>query len=163
MNIMGKIELVPSKNITTDDILNKDLVISMLKYEESLTKSDVGKSLYSNPLNLPLVTSNIEKTLNRLTLSQFGFSTSDESVEIYRTIFKTYFAGPTDYDKDVINSSHYMRENKCVFYEQPILKIGDIIPNVELYKIDGKDKVMLYDILHTNRAKRTVIAGFSLS
>ena len=53
----------------------------------------------------------VEKMINRIVLNYFGFDTSNESVENYRTIFRTYFKSPNDYDVEVINSVHYMREN----------------------------------------------------
>lgn len=159
---MGVTETLSTKPFTHTDVLNRDLVIQMLKYEEQLTKSDDGQSLYRNTLNRPLVSLTIEKTLNRLTLAQFGFNTSDDSVETYRTIFRTYYRSPTNYDKEVLNSVHYMRENKCVYYKEPPLQIGDIIPNCSLYNIDGITETTLYDIIDKS-AKYTMIAAFSLS
>jgi hypothetical protein len=160
---MGKKDVISLKKFTQTDVLNKNMVIEMLTYEEQLTKSEYGKELYSNTLNKPLISLNVEKTLNRLTLTQFGFNTSDESVENYRTIFKTYFKSPTNYDKDVIHSVHYMRENKCVYYTNPPLNIGDKIPNCSLYNLDGETKTTLHDIINKKNAKYTVIAAFSLS
>ena len=122
---------------TEEHLLDKELVIQMLTYEEKLTKSDYGQDLYRNPLNKPFVSLTIEKALNRKVLIHFGFSPSDASVEMYRSIFRTYFNSPTDYDKDVISSVHYMRENKCVFYETPDLHLGDSIPDCPLYTLDG--------------------------
>lgn len=146
---------------TIDDVKNKNLVIQMLNYEELITKSDTGQSLYKNKLNLPLVSLNVEKALNRLTLIHFNFDTSDESVELYRSIFKNYYRSATDYDKDVLGAVHYMRENKCVYYTKPIINIGDTIPNCDLYELDGKTKTSLYDII--NNSDYTLIESFSLS
>ena len=134
----------------------------MLNYEEDLTKSDFGQSLYKNTLNRPLVSLTIEKTINRLVLSHFGFDTNDQNVEKYRTIFKTYYKGPTDYDVDVLNAVHYMRENKCVYYKDRVLQIGDKLPNCQLYNLDGQSKVNLYDTIDPNN-NYTMIAAFSLS
>ncbi len=159
---MGKIHNITTKPFTHDDVLNRSLVIQMLQYEEQLTKSDYGQSLYKNTLNRPLISLTVEKTLNRLTLSHFGFDTSDASVETYRTIFKNYYKSPTEYDKEVLDSVHYMRENKCVYYKELPLQIGDKIPNCSLYQLDGQTKTTLHDIINQNSAY-TMIGAFSLS
>jgi len=160
---MGLGELIDTKPFTNDDVQNKELVIKMLNYEEAITRGDIGKSLYSNTSNLPLVSLNVEHTLNRLTLTHFGFDTSDVSVATYRTIFKTYYQSPSEYDKDVLNAVHYMRENKCVYYTAPILEIGEMIPNCDLYHVDGITKTTLYDAVKKSDTDYTVIAAFSLS
>jgi len=160
---MGKKDTNNTKPFTMDDVKNKQLVIQMLKYEEQLTKSEYGQSLYKNTLNKPLISLNIEKALNRLVLSYFGFNTSDLNVETYRTIFRTYYNSPNDYDKDVLDSVHYMRENKCVYYKLPPLQLGDKIPNCDLYEIDGKTKTTLYDVINKTKSDYTLIEAFSLS
>jgi len=160
---MGKKDTDNTKPFTMNDVKNKQLVIQMLKYEEQLTKSEYGQSLYKNTLNKPLISLNIEKALNRLVLSYFGFNTSDLNVETYRTIFRTYYNSPNDYDKDVLDSVHYMRENKCVYYKSPPLQLGDKIPNCDLYEIDGKTKTTLYDVINKTKSDYTLIEAFSLS
>jgi catalase (peroxidase I) len=160
---MGVADAVDTKPFTPADVKNKPLVIKMLNYEEEITKSDVGRILYSTKLNRPLVTLTIEHTLNRLTLAHFNFDTSDESVEMYRTIFRNYYTSPTEYDAEVMNAVHYMRENKCVYYTQPPLQIGDTIPDCQLFTIDGKNVTSLYDEINKAGAIKTVIAAFSLS
>lgn len=160
---MGRTEIKKVRPFTPQDVQNRDLVIKMLKYEESFAKSEKGQSLYKNPLNRPFVSLNVEHSINRVTLDHFNFDTSDESVGNYRTIFKTYFKSPNDYDKEVINSSYYMRNNKCVFYQHPPLKLGEKIPNCELTLLDGKTKTTLYDAIAKENGKHTVFAAFSLS
>jgi len=160
---MGTSDTGDTRPFTHADVKNKPLVIKMLNYEEEITKSDIGRTLYSTKLNRPLVTLTIEHTLNRLTLSHFDFDTSDDSVENYRSIFRNYYKSPTDYDAEVLNAVHYMRENKCVYYTQPPLQIGDIIPDCELFMIDGKTVTSLYDEINKTNATKTVIAAFSLS
>ena len=157
---MGKIS-IQLKLFTINDVKNKELVIKMLNYEEQISKGDTGQSLYKNTLNLPLVSLNVEKTLNRLTLMHFGFDTTDESVEMYRSIFKNYYNSANDYDKDVLSAVHYMRENKCVYYTKPIINVGDVIPNTELYELNGMTKTSLYDVI--NKSNYTLIQSFSLS
>ena len=148
---------------TKEYVLDKELVINMLQFEEEFTKSNEGQDLYRNPLNRPYVSLHIEKTINRIVLNNFGFNTLDESVEMYRTIFKTYFNSPDDYDEDVINSVHYMRENKCVFYKHPKLKIGAHIPDCTLYNLDGETETTLYNAINKHNFNKVVIAAFSLS
>ena len=160
---MGKTDIIAINKFEKKDVNNKDLVIEMLKYEEQITKSDYGQSMYKNMLNRPLISLTVEKSLNRLTLSKFGFDTSDENVEMYRTIFRTYFKSPSNYDKDVINSVHYMRENKCVFYKAPILEINDVSPNVILHDYISLTKQTLHDIMTESKANYTITAAFSLS
>jgi hypothetical protein len=145
-----------------DHVRDKKMVIPMLQYEEQLTKSEYGQNLYRNFLNNPLISLTVEKILNRLTLSHFGYDTSDESVENYRTIFKTYYKSPTDYDKEVTDSVHYMRENKVVYYTSNKIVPNDIAPNCNLYKLNGETVTTLYDEIN-RQSRYTVVAGFSLS
>lgn len=152
-----------TRHFTSDDLMNRSLVINMLKYEEKLTKSEYGQSLYKNPSNNPIVSLTVEKILNRLTLLEFGFNSTDEDVEMYRKIFRTYYKSPVEYDEEVLNSVHYMRENKCVYYTSEIIKIGDIIPNCELFQLDGINKDDLYNVINQKNYDYIVIAGFSLS
>ena len=160
---MVKQNIVNLKQFTMDDVHNKNLVIEMLNYEEQLTKSDYGQSLYRNKLNKPFVSLTVEKALNRLTLSQFNFDTTDESVENYRMIFKTYYNSPTDYDADVLNAVHYMRNNKCMYYKSPQLNIGDKLPNCKLYDLCGENQMDLYDIINKKNFEYVMIGAFSLS
>ena len=135
----------------------------MLHYEEEYTKSQRGQDMYRNPLNKPFITLNVEKTINRIVLNHFGYNTEDSDVETYRTIFRTYFRSPDDYDKEVIELVHYMRENRCVYYKSKPMKINDIIPDCTLYKLDGKTKINMYEIINKKRHNYTVVAAFSLS
>lgn len=164
---MGKDDnIVHLKPFTPNNVTNKQLVIKMLTYETNLAKSEQGQSLYRNPLNNPLVSLHVEKTLNRLTLSHFGFDTNDESVETFRTIFKTYYNSPTDYDPDVIGASYYMKNNKVKFYQSLPIEIGQTAPNCRLYNLDGITQTTLYDVISQKQQTTpsyTVIAAFSLS
>lgn len=160
---MGRKSPKPRIGFTSDHVLDRDLVIKMLRYEDANIKSEYGQSRYKDPLNLPYVSLTNEKAFNRMTLDAFGFTTEDEDVENFRTIFRTYYNSPTDYDKDVIDSIHYMKNNKLMFYEKPIIKIGDSIPNVPLYHLDGERQTTLYDAIREENARYTVFAAFSKS
>lgn len=148
---------------TINHIKNKELVIKMLNYEEEFTKSDNGQLMYHNPLNRPLVSLTIEKSIQRIVLTKFGFDTSDESLVNYRNIFKNYYESPEKYDPDVLNATHYMRENKCVYYKQQPIELGDKIPNCRLYKLDGMTETTLYNEINKKIYDYTLVAGFSLS
>ncbi len=160
---MGKQKTKNVRPFTMDNVKNKSLVIDMLNFEETFTKSDQGQLFYKNPFNRPYVSLDILYAINRIVLDKFNFDTSDKSVENYRTIFKTYFTSPDNYDKDVMQAVHYMRENKCVFYKYPPMKIGQKIPNTELTKLDGKTKTSLHDEISNGKGDYTVFAAFSLS
>jgi len=160
---MGKKEIRESIPFTSTHVKDKALVIKMLQFEENLAKNE-GQLLYGNPLNNPLISLTVEKIFNRITLTEFNFDTDDTSVETFRTIFSTYYNSPNDYDKDVINASYYMRNNKCMFYKEKDLMINDTIPNCELYNLDGKTTTSLYDVINENpNITNTMICGFSLS
>jgi len=154
---------VSFKRFNHDDVLNRDLVIKMLRREEELVKSDYGQNMYRNSYNNPFISLEVEKAFNRMILAEFGFDTSDDSVDMYRMIFKTYFKSPYDYDREVIESVHYMRENKCVFYTSPPMEIGQKIPNVKLFRVDGISDLTLYDAIGYPRPPNTLFAAFSLS
>ncbi|ARF11262.1 hypothetical protein Klosneuvirus_1_119 [Klosneuvirus KNV1] len=153
----------PYVPFTIEHIKNKHLVIKMLNYEEEFTKSKDGQLLYHNPLNRPIVSLTIEKIIHRIVLTKFGFDTSDESVANYRLIYKTYYKSPNEYDKDVINAVHYMRENKCAYYKSPVFEIGQKIPDCILFHLDGKSVTTLHDIINKKNADHILIAAFSLS
>lgn len=160
--LMGIIttQLVP---FTKNDVLNKELIIRMLKYETAIALDpNIGARLYDNTILEPLTTLNVEKILNRLTLIKFNFDATDESVKMYRTIFSNYYQSPTSYDHDVINASYYMRNNKTVFYKSTALTLNDTIPNVPIHTMEKKI-VMLHEIIDNLSSTMTIIAAFSLS
>jgi hypothetical protein len=142
---MGKIPL-PIGGFTADHAKDKELVLRMLRYENEYGLSEAGTSIYRSELFNPHTLFPIYVT-HRHVLSFFGFDTSDESVTNYRTIFSNFYESPSVYDKDVINSVFYMRQNKCMFYTRPKPKIGDGLIDSELTYLDGKTKIMLSTIL----------------
>lgn len=146
---------------TEEHIHNRELVIQMLRYEERLIRSEEGQARYRNPYNRARVSLDNEYAFNRMTLAHFHFNTTDENVANYRKIFRTYFRSPIDYDKDVIESSHYMRNNRCVFYTAPALKPGDQIPDCRLYHLDGATTSSLHELVQDSA--KTMVCAFSLS
>ncbi len=165
---MGKKEKsqteVEIKPFTEEDLLNRELVIKMLKYEDTLINDEnFGQKIYKSEFNGKGTSLDPQFIIQRAVLSEFDFDTSDKSLLTYREIFRTYYKSPSDYDKEVLDSVTYMRENKCVYYTSPVIKIGDKIPDVNLYQIDGKTTVSLCkDILKTPFEK-TLIMSFSQS
>jgi hypothetical protein len=120
-----EVDTRPRVPFTREHIANKQLVIQLLQYEDSIIHSQYGQDMYKNKCNFPGTSLNIEKARQRIVLNHFAYNTSDESLENYRSIFKHYYHSSTDYDKDVLQSVTYMRENKCVYYTGTQLKIGD--------------------------------------
>jgi hypothetical protein len=159
---MGKIEYIETKPFTKTDLHNKDLIMKMLKYEDTLIHGITGKEMYNNDYYMPRCSLNPEYALNRMTLTKFGFDTSDESVDNYRSIFRTYHKSAVDYDKEVMSCVTYMRENKCVYYTSPIINVGDKIPDCTVYKLNGKDQITLFDKLGSD-FKYAFVAAFSTS
>lgn len=148
---MGKIELT-SKQQHADfgdrELHDRDMVIRMLTWESDHMCSPEGQARYKAAGSGQFTSLDNEYAFNRMVLREFGFSTSDTSVANYRRIFQTYFRSPTEYDEDVIGASHYMRNNRCVFYTSPVLNIGDIIPNVSLLMLDSTEST-LYNAIHS--------------
>lgn len=132
---------------TNDNVLDRDLVIKMLKHEEEIAIGDWGQSRYRDPSSRASISLDNEYAFNRTTLYDFGFDTSDESVANYRTIFRTYFKSPDHYDQEVINASYYMRNNRCVFYRSKPLVKGDLLPNCRLYMLDGTTETDLHSAI----------------
>lgn len=150
---------------TIKHVKDRDLVIQMLKHESEIICSDWGQERYRDPDGRSTVSLDNEHAFNRKTLSDFGFQTDPQSVKCYREIFRTYFRGPDDYDREVINSSHYMRNNRCVFYKKQPFMPGDTLPDCRLYKIDGNTETSLYDAMGSSHsvANQALVCAFSNS
>jgi len=159
---MGRKDKINELPFTEQTLLDKELIIQMLKYEDSIILGDIGKEIYSDVTYKPRISLTPEYAIHRKVLSNFGFDTSDESVENYRKIFKTYYNSATDYDQEVLSCVAYMRENKCVYYTDPVINVGDIIPDCELYQLNGKDKTTIKDHFGDN-FNYAFIAAFSTS
>lgn len=159
---MGRLSFKKRKIFDINDINDKDLIIKMLKYEDNFSKSNEGQLFYKNSMYRPYISMDIILIINRIVLLKFEFDTCDISVENYRSIFKTYFESPDKYDKDVIQAVHYMRENKCIYYKNPLINIGEKIPNCELINLDGSTTT-LYDEIKKEDGDYTVFASFSLT
>lgn len=136
-----------SKEFGECELHMRELVINMLTWESEYMCSPEGQNRYKAKGSGQFTSLDNEYSFNRRVLREFGFSTNDISVSNYRRIFQTYFRSPYDYDVEVINASHYMRNNRCVFYTSPELQIGDQIPNVPLLTLKSKN-ITLYDAIN---------------
>lgn len=158
---MGVTELSDIQPFTLTNIRDRDLVIKMLRYEDSIIHSDDGQAIYKNPFNESLTSLEPRLIIQRVVLNKYSFDTSDQSVSNYREIFRNYYNSPTDYDKEVLSSVTYMRENKCVYYTSPVINIGDEIPDCKLYQLDGKTETSLYQQL--GDSSHAMLCAFSSS
>jgi hypothetical protein len=156
---MGLSETINTVPFTENDCKNKKLVIKMLKFEDEYSKTTNAQEMYRSFDGSNL---NPIYSMHRYVLNKFGFDTTDESIKNYRKIFKTYFNSHLDYDHDVINSVHYMRSNKCVFYSKPILNIGQNMIDVSLLTLNNKP-INLFDILKETKFTYGFVAAFSTS
>lgn len=109
----------PEFTIHNHVVGDRDLVLRMLRYEDGLIHSPETMRMYADPTFRPRTSLTIEHALQRVVLARFGFSTSDESVRAYRSIFRHYYRSPWDHDRDVLSAVTYMRENKLLYYTAP--------------------------------------------
>ena len=158
---MGLKDIIRRK-FTQDDIKNRELVLKMLQDEDKYYLSDEGQELIRDSGRANVFSLNACKTIQRLILEKYEFEPDEESLSNYRTIFQQYYNSPTDYDKDILSSVYYMRENRLLYYTSKTLEIGDTIPNTELLEINGDQKT-LFDVINEEPEKITVLAAFSLS
>jgi len=149
-------------SFTHDIIKNKSLILKMLKYENDIFLSDTGQTFLRN---FGYKTTSLEgsKSIQRHVLQRFGFLSSDDDLKIYRRIFHHYYNSPVDYDKDILKSVFYMRENRCLYYTSKPLYDGEIIPNINIFNLNGSDEISLHELINSKQYDKTIVAAFSLS
>jgi hypothetical protein len=147
---------------TEENIRNRKLILEMLKYEDSIILGEVGRSLYDDDSYEHFSSLDTMYAIHRMTLNTFGFKTTEEDVNNYRKIFSYYYKSPTEYDKEVLDSVAYMRENKCVYYKEKNFKVGDVYEDVSVYDLTGKNKVSIFDKINPED-KYTFIGAYSNS
>lgn len=103
------------------------------------------------------------RTIQRMVLKKFGFDTDDDNVKKYKFIFRKYYKSSTDYDEDIMNAVHYLRENRLLYYTAKRIKINDTLPDVTVCELDGKTKTSIYKIIEQKKYDKTIVAAFSLS
>jgi hypothetical protein len=146
---------------TIENIKDKQLIITMLKFEDTIIHGELGESIFNDDSYEHFTTLEAMICIHRYVLNHFGFSNKEEDITIYRKIFSNYYKSPTDYDNDVISAVTYMRENKCIYYKDPVYNIGDKFEDTNIYDIDGK-KINIYDKINKD-SNYTLIGAFSNS
>jgi len=161
---MGKVDNhIVLKQFTDVDIKNKELVLKMLKYEDDYYKSTEGQNIIKRKGMHNITSLEGGKTIQRLTLKEFGYNPNNDSLAKYRRIFHNYYNNSKDYDKDILSSVYYMRENRLLYYTTPKINIGERIPNCKLYDIGTGNNRNLYDILNETNNKQVILASYSMS
>ena len=143
-------------------IKDRDLILRMLKYEDKLFLSNQGqKFLQEYGEN----TTSLEgsKSIQRMTLNNFGFESTEQDLKKYRTIFHHYYVNSLNYDTEILNSVYYMRENKCLYYKSKPIELGIQIPNTNVYGLDGTTQYDLHQLIRSKNYSKTILAAFSLS
>jgi hypothetical protein len=150
---------VERRPFTAEDIANRARIIQMLKYEDSLFLGPEGKRLFGDNTFDHITDLETYYTFHRATLAAFGFSATDADVSKYREIFRNYYNGPHDYDAEVLRSVCYMRENKCVYYDAPLINVGDTLPDSELLTLSGESTTLHGQLASLPRSVKHVFVG----
>lgn len=143
-------------------IADKKLILEMLKFENDLFLSKSGQQ-FLNEYGNNITSLEGSKSIQRRTLKNFGFKSTDDDLKKYRTIFHHYYKSPYDYDTQILNSVYYMRENRCLYYKTKPLEINQIIPNLVVYGLDGLTQYDLHQLIKSKNYSKTILAAFSLS
>ena len=104
-----------NKSFIENDILNRELILKILKYEDDLYMSSQGQEILKDVGKNNIFSLDGSKTIQRMTLQHFGYSSTSKDLAFYRTIFHHYYNSPTDYDKEILASVFYMRENRLLY------------------------------------------------
>jgi hypothetical protein len=159
MGILNKIKLNP---FTENHVRDRDLVIRMLKFEDSIIHSDVGTQIFRNPLLNIAKSLDADYAIKRLVLVEFDFDTSDTSLQNYVRIFAMYYKSPLNYDVEVMASVTQFRENRLLYNTNPKPAVGAIIPNCKMMSLNG-GTLDLHSYLHSISATKYIIHAFSTS
>ena len=157
-----------AKPFTENDILNRELILRVLKYEDELYLSEQGQTIMRDVCKNNIFSLDGGKTIQRMTLQYFGYSSTLEDLKHYRTIFHHYYNSPKDYDKEILASVFYMRENRLLYYTTPKLEVGDNAINTELLELELEGQnidnaTTLFDVMLEYPNKKHIICAFSLS
>lgn len=150
---MGIDNNIKKRQFQIEDLRNRDLILKMLKYEDELYLGEYGQNCFRSKYNERL---HPHYHIQRKVLNDFNFTTTDESLKLYREIYHTY---PDD--KEIHDSVVYLRENRCLKYTAPKININDIFPNTVVYGLDGKTEYDLYSIMKPY--EKVVVGAFSTS
>ena len=150
------------RHFTAEDVKNKDLMLRLLRFEDGVIRGPLGAAIFADRSIPHLKSLETYFIFHRITLAEHGFTTEASDVATYRTIFSNYYKDPQHYDEEVINAVCYMRENKCVFYDTPLIALGDLAPDVELSTLSG-ESTTLHTLIEANPHKYTFVGAFSHS
>lgn len=159
---MKSLVINTSSPFTAANMLDRELVLRMLAYEDTLIHGDDGQYMYKLPSYKPRSTLTVEYAIQRLVLHYFGFTTKLSDVEMYRSIYRNYSS-----DATVLQSVTYLRENKCLYYSSPLISVGDrvhkVLENCNVLSIDGTDVHNLFDMTRASPFEHVLIGAFSSS
>lgn len=156
---MGLIKdnLVPFRE---EQLKNRKLVLGMLRAEDKLYMSDLGQEHINSHGGIYSLESG--KIIQRAILKRFGYQYDDESLKNYRSVIHHYYKSPHDYDKEVMSSVVYLRENRLLYYKTPLPCVGDIYKDVPLTDLKG-NVINLSDIIKGSLKKFVILAAYSLN
>lgn len=143
-------------------IQDKQLILLMLEYEDKLFLSNEGQQ-FLQEYGKNITSLEGSKSIQRKTLNNFGFGSTDTDLANYRKIFHYYYKSSDDYDQQILNSVYYMRENRCLYYKSKPLEIGTQISNLNVFGLDGKTQYDLHNLVKEKNYSKTILAAFSLS
>lgn len=155
MGIIKKI-LIP---FTQQHLKDRKLMLSLLKQEDDLFLSDLGQNHMT--LHGGLYSLENNKALQRKVLLDNGFQTDDTSLKNYRSVIHHYYHSATDYDKEIMNSVVYLRENRLLYYTTPKPQAGDHLIDLDVLDLTGNHKVTLSSLI--SQKPYTILAAFSTS
>jgi hypothetical protein len=138
--------------------IEKNKIIEMLKEEERVRYSPQIQEVYTEQYhklekNKNESRLNIELEIQKFILKQFGYSTSDVSINNYHKIPSKYF-----HDDDIKNSIFYIKLN---IFKYPSVHVGDDLINVELIDYSTKNYTFLNEL--TNSEMPLIILAGSMT
>ena len=144
---MGVASLTSKQEFTMNHVQNRAMIIEMLKAEDEIIHGP-AQDMYKADHYLPRQSLTIEHAIQRMVLDSFGFTTTDQDVDNYRRIFSQYYKSPSEYDKEVLDSVTYMRENKLLYYTQPAVLLGqDVSEQLKRCHVSAIDNIIQNSLL----------------
>ena len=131
------------------DEVPRDTVLSMLRTEDRLRKSDEMQALYDQMSHV--VGDQVERYIQRNVLKMFGFTPSMDNLSRYWQIRAKY----GDNDREVMDSVIYLRYAHLLHECQ--IPLGAQCPDASLVALDG-NFVSLSDYM-ANHERLVVLAG----
>ena len=63
----------------------------------------------------------------------------------------------------ILNSVYYMRENRCLYYNSEPIELNKVLPNVNIYDLEGKEQYDIHSLIKSKNYDKTIVGAFSLS